>query len=237
MARRETINNKTHLFFDLDHTLWDFDKNSKLTLLELYDEFGIGVNGVSSDDFVATFYKINGQLWEQFNNGNKEKNFIRKHRFAMIFKELQISESIDYHKVQERYIERCPLKPHTLTNAINVLEQLKAYYNMSIITNGFEEIQHKKLTGSGLLPYFEHIITSTQAGTRKPDPAIFHHAMNLAGCTSKECIMIGDDPITDILGAQKVGIDQVYLNTKAKPCNPTPTFEIKNLNELLPLLV
>lgn len=226
-----------HILFDLDHTLWDFEKNATETLGELYETFQLKALGnFSVQEFCQTFHKINYRLWELHQLGDYDQTRLRADRFKMIFTELGVAEAHIPHAIKDEYLRLCPAKPHVFPAAHDVLAYLQARYQLHIVTNGFSDVQHIKLSSAGLTDYFTHIVTSDGAEFRKPNPAIFRHVLELIGAKASECIMVGDNLLTDIAGAQNANIDCIYFNPKKIPHEATTTYEIYNLNELKGIL-
>jgi putative hydrolase of the HAD superfamily len=234
---QQKIKGKEHLFFDLDHTLWDYETNSNETLSDLWNTYNLAGQGVNRDDFLRQFSVVNEKLWHRFHQGEIGKDTIRNDRFKQIFDGLDIGHVNFTGEIQEDYLAICPTKPHVIADAHGVLEALTAHYKMHIITNGFDEIQSTKLDQSGLAPYFDKVITSGKAGYQKPQPEIFLFALELTGATAATSIMIGDNPDSDIVGAHNAGIDQVFYNPDGLNCAIQPTAEITSLKALLELLI
>ncbi len=226
---------KKHLFFDLDHTLWDYHTCSNETLEELWQRYKLQQLGIPLAVFMDTFYQINDELWERFHDGLIDKNIIRKERFPAVFAALHIHDPAMAASMQTEYIHTCPTKPHLVPGARQLLDHLAGRYRLHIITNGFEEVQDIKLKSGGIAHYFEVIVTSAGAGAQKPQKEIFDFALQQAGAQRHESLMIGDNPVSDIAGAHRAGIDQVFYNPRALSCPVKPTLEIQHLNELLPL--
>ena len=207
------MNNCKHIFFDLDHTLWDFDKNSSLTFQQIFKENKINL---TFENFIATYQQINLQYWKLYREDKITKADLRYGRLNDTFKELNFSVS-DYliHKISEDYINYLANHNYLLEGAIEILDYLKPKYQLHIITNGFEEVQHKKMKRSKILDYFSTITTSESAGVKKPNPIIFETALKKAAATPKNSIMIGDNYEADILGAINFNLKTIYL-TKTK---------------------
>ncbi len=226
-----------HVFFDLDHTLWDYDTNAAEALGELHHKHQIwDKSGFSPEELHRTFLEVNDILWDDYNLAKIGRDDIRRNRFPMIYKKLgvpldHIPENIEY-----EYVNLCPTKSAIFPDAFQVLNTLAEDRVLHVITNGFDDIQFTKMESSGLRDYFEVIITSETAGYRKPDPRIFDLALSRAGAQKQESVMIGDNLISDIGGAREFGIDQVFFNPNSKSHNDSVTYEIKRLNELLELL-
>lgn len=221
------------VFFDLDHTLWDYDTNSKETLLELYRSHDLHSKGVHSfDDFFNTFKTVNFNLWEQFDRGLITSDVIRTERFKQCLEPFHAFEEKQCEALTNDYLAMCPMKCNLMPKTLETLDYLASHYNLTIITNGFDEIQQLKLTSGNLHRYFDHVITSQTAGHRKPAREIFEYALRLNNVQSHEAIMIGDNPITDIGGAQNAAIDAVLFNPEKLKYNITVDFEISSLHEL-----
>ena len=225
-----------HLFFDLDRTLYDFDANNRDTLSKLFHKYNIGdKGGISFDTFMDVYKPINLALWEQYKRGEISKETLNNRRFADTLKTCGLDNGIAGDFARD-YLEISPAQKRLLPGAIDTLKYLSESYDLHIITNGFEEVQYPKMERCGLTPFFRHIITSEQAGVQKPAPEIFEYALNLTGASSRESLMIGDDPFADIEGASLHGIDQAWLSADDKGCPVTPTYHITELKELLSIL-
>lgn len=201
------------LFFDLDHTLWDFEKNSRETLEELFYENTLDKHQLFDfDTFEIAYSQLNRQLWDLYNHNKITKQELRDRRFKDTFIQLGLEEKFHPADISRHYLERCPDKPHLFPGALEVLEDLYGQYPMSIITNGFPEAQFRKLQASGLEKFFDQVHISEHIGIAKPHPGIFEHALKHAGFSSSESLMIGDNLDTDIHGASRAGIDAVWFN-------------------------
>ncbi len=226
-----------HILFDLDHTLWDFEKNSTETLCELYETFQLmAIGNFSAEDFCQTFHKVNYQLWELHQLGDYEQSRLREDRFNIIFKELGVAETHVPPTIKDEYLRLCPSKPHVFPSTHDILEYLQDRYQLHIVTNGFSDVQYIKIKSAGLTDYFTHIITSDGAELRKPNPAIFRHLLELIAARASECIMVGDNLLTDVAGAQNADIDCIYFNPKKIPHETSTTYEIYQLSELKGIL-
>lgn len=226
-----------HLFFDLDHTLWDFDRNSAECIAEIYDTFRLAEVGIpSAEVFSQHFIAINRQLWADFDKNLIEHSYIRKHRFPMVLRALGIDESAIEADLNAEYLKLLPRKAHLLDAARDTLEYLNGRYVMHIITNGFAEIQAVKMSSSAIDHYFTHVITSETANAKKPDPRVFQYALAVSGTTVAESIMIGDNYEADILGAKSVGLDTLFYNPQGLVVEDKPTYDIRHWNELTAIL-
>ena len=226
-----------HLFFDLDHTLWDFKTNSRLTLSEIFENFDFNMLGSSDHtEFVKVYEKNNHQMWSEYRSGKMSKETLRTERFRKSMAQIGIKDRDLVEAVADYYVDHSPYKTALFPDAISVLTTLQEHYNLHIITNGFEEIQAIKMKESGLNQFFTTIITSEGAGTKKPHPAIFQYSLKQVGGSASESLMIGDNQLVDINGAAKVGIDGVFFNPEKEETIINPTYEITFLKQLLGFL-
>lgn len=226
-----------HLFFDLDHTLWDFDRNSAESISELYDTFGLAEKGVSSADaFSRAFIAVNRQLWAEYDQNRITHAYIREHRFPMVFRALGLVPDSLCTDLNAEYLRLLPQKTHLLDWAGEVLAYLQGRYTLHIITNGFAEIQARKLASSGIAHYFTHVITNGAIDAKKPDAAIFRHALALSQATAAESLMIGDNYEADICGGRSVGMDTLFYNPNNQVVPILPTYSIGHWRELTSIL-
>ena len=227
-----------HLFFDLDHTLWDFERNSSESLEEIYHRFSLANYGVNSiGQFTKSFLRINTELWNAFDQGTLHHSYIRENRFRMVFAELGISCPDIHEEIGELYLSTLPDKKHLLAGALDVLNYTKSVgYRMHIVSNGFSDIQAKKIASSQISQFFENVITFESANSKKPDPGIFAYAVEVTNSTKEECIMIGDNWVADIMGAKQFGLDTIYYNPAGLIFEEKPTFDIRHLDELKSIL-
>ena len=223
------INGITDVFFDLDHTLWDFDKNSGLTFEKIFKINNININ---VSEFLFHYEPINLKYWKLYREEKVEKNALRFNRLNDTF--LAINHQVEaelIYKLSDDYIKHLTTFNHLFDNAFEVLDYLSIYYNLHIITNGFDEVQHKKLTQSNIHKYFKTVTNSEMAGVKKPNPKIFDFALQLANTHAKQSVMIGDSYEADILGAQNIGMDVVFFDIK----NTVLDADIKIINNLIEL--
>jgi len=226
-------NTYKHIFFDLDHTLWDHQRNADETLSELFVLFEMEKLGTFTvDQFSQVFHKINHELWHHYHLGAVDQTFIREQRFKRVLSDLKVEEFKYWEDLGREYLFRCPRKSNLMPYTIEVLDYLKPRYPMTIITNGFDEIQDVKMNHSGIQGYFQRVITSELAGWLKPHRGIFDFALKQSGVAAGETIMIGDNPVTDISGARDAGIDQVYYNSRDTEHATDSTYTIGDLQEL-----
>ncbi len=227
-----------HVFFDLDHTLWDFETNAVSTLQELYAEHGLEKRGIPSfGEFYASYSVINDKLWDRFRKGFINRNDLRTKRFSMTFLEFKVCDDKLCDAIGKRFLEVLPTKTALFPHAVEVLDYLQdKSYPIHLITNGFEETQLRKLRHAGIESYFTCIVTSESAGSLKPHRGIFDFALQQVNATSAESIMVGDTLEVDILGAKEVGMDQVYFNPRTPAVSFQPTYTIQHLKELTDIL-
>lgn len=223
-----------HIFFDLDHTIWDFDRNAKETLLELYEVHQLKTLGLhSADEFIERYTENNHQLWAKYHLGEINKETLRAERFRKTFLEMGVKPDLVPHQFEDDYVNTSPTKTNLFEGAEQVLAYLQQKYTLHIISNGFKETTLTKMRVSGLNPYFTNIIISEDVGVNKPNPTIFQYALDKAGAQKEESIMIGDSLEADIRGAQDFGIKAIFFN----PLNITQPddveWQINHLNELL----
>jgi len=221
------IDNIKHVFFDLDHTLWDFDKNSALTFKKIFDLHQVNVDITS---FLKVYEPINLKYWKLYREEQIDKASLRYGRLKDAFNALSYSvEDELIHLLSVDYIENLTSFNHLFEGTVDLLNYLHHKYELHVITNGFEEVQLRKMTSSNISHYFKTITNSEMAGVKKPNPIIFHHALKVANAKPNESIMIGDNYEADILGALNVGYDVIFFNYN----NENIDFKIKQVKGLL----
>lgn len=223
-----------HLFFDLDHTLWDFDANSRHTLHEMYQSLDLAQKGVHDFDlFHKNYLAHNEKLWERYRNGYINVDELRVKRMWRTLLDFKIGDEALAQQMSVEFLDKLPTRTLVFPDTFEVLDYLvDKGYILHLITNGFEETQHSKLKHSGLAKYFKEVITSEGSNSLKPKKEIFDYAMSLAGCTAEQCIMIGDSIEVDIQGAMNAGMDQVFMNHLCVDCNIQPTYIVRSMKEL-----
>ncbi|MCS6968242.1 MAG: YjjG family noncanonical pyrimidine nucleotidase [Cytophagales bacterium] len=221
-----------HIFFDLDHTLWDFERNSSETLAELYEHYQLHQYGsFSVQEFTQTFHQVNQRLWSLYNRNIIDQHTLRHERFRYIWEALG-AFGLPPSGLAEDYSAICPTKPHLLPHARETLDYLTTRYRLHIITNGFHDIQQIKIRSAGIAHYFETVTTSQNAGAKKPQQAIFHYALARIGAAARQAIMVGDNLETDITGAKSSGLDAIFYNPGQIAHQEQVTLEIRCLSEL-----
>ena len=207
------MKNFKHLFFDLDRTLWDFEKNSYEELTLIYDRNNLHQRGISlKEEFIKVYKGINDECWNLYRNNQMSKEVLRSERFNRTLFYFGITDHLLSEEIGNQYVENSPNRTALIDGTIELLDYLNEKYQMHIITNGFEEVQFKKLKNSGLINYFNKVITSEAAGFKKPNPIIFEYALKKASAKVSESVMIGDDLLADITGGIDAGIECIYFN-------------------------
>lgn len=225
-----------HLFFDLDHTLWDFRANSRETLRDLFTEERLAARGVpDADAFIAVYEEINHKLWAEHGAGRMPKEVMRVLRFRSALQRFGVVDGRLPGRLSQEYLARCPLKPLLMPGALELLDALHGRYRMHIITNGFDEVQHLKLATSGIADRFDLVLTSERAGAAKPHAAVFERALERTGAKAAESLMIGDNADTDMLGARNAGWDHAHYHAETEP-DPMATYRFGHHDELRRLL-
>lgn len=201
----------TDIFFDLDHTLWDFEKNSALTFKLIFDRLDLPVN---TEDFLYHYTPINHAYWKLYREDKITQEELRTNRLTHTFRAIDYVMNPSQIKViSDLYITHLSTFPHLFDGAHELLKNLKKEYRLHVITNGFEQVQQFKIENSGLQPYFENTITAEKVGYKKPHPKIFHTALALANTTNKNALMIGDSLEADVEGALNVGMQAIHFNS------------------------
>lgn len=223
-----------HLFFDLDHTLWDFDANAKLTLHELYHGQELEARGVHDFDLFHKNYILhNNHLWEKYRNGYMKVDELRWKRMALTLLDFKIGDEALARDLGDRFLDLLPSRTLLFPFTVEILEYLtEKSYDLHLITNGFEKTQHSKLKHSGIDKYFKEVITSEASNSLKPKKEIFEYAFAKTNSEPRQSIMIGDSIDADIQGAINAGIDQVYVNHTGESIVIRPTYTIYSLEEL-----
>jgi len=223
-----------HIFFDLDHTIWDFDRNAQETLLELYEVYQLQTLGLTcSTAFIERYTENNHRLWQKYHLGEITKETLRQERFRNTFLELGIKPEHVPHQFEEDYVRISPTKTNLFEGAVKVLAYLQQKYQLHIISNGFKETTLTKMHLSGLNPYFTQVIISEDVGVNKPNKLIFEHALDKASAIKQESIMIGDSLEADIRGAQDFGMKAIFFNPLKVEQPADVAWQIHSLEELL----
>lgn len=228
------MNNKyKHIFFDLDRTLWDFETSANQAFEIIFDEYDLGNRGVESVNHFHNTYSIhNERLWDLYRVGKIAKEELRGKRFHLTLLDYGIDDNEMAENIGLDYTTISPTLVNLFPNAIEILDYLYPKYQLHIITNGFSEVQDVKLKTSGMDKYFDKVITSEEAGFKKPDTKIFSFALIKTNAEIGESVMIGDDYEVDIMGARNFGMDQVFFNPSKLNNQNGCSFEVSNLIDL-----
>ncbi|MFD2915395.1 YjjG family noncanonical pyrimidine nucleotidase [Psychroserpens luteus] len=212
------LNGIKHIFFDLDHTLWDFDKNSALTFEKIFKVHDLDLD---TSVFLEVYEPINLNYWKLYREEKIDKESLRYKRLKDAFDAVGFKVSDDIiNQLSEDYITYLTTFNHLFDGTVDLLNYLQPVYDLHIITNGFEEAQQRKMDNASISHFFKTITNSETAGVKKPNPIIFNHALQASNANPNDSIMIGDNYEADILGAIDVGLDVIlfnYHNYNAEP--------------------
>lgn len=224
----------THLFFDLDHTLWDFETNSKQTMSELFLTYNLHQTVTADfEAFFSAYSHHNKRLWHRYHHGFIKQEELKWKRMWHTLLDFKIGDEKLSRQLSESFLEILPGKTGLFPHTIEILEYLKNKdYQLHLITNGFEKVQWRKLENAQLSGYFRSVITSELACCLKPHKDIFDFAIGRAGCCYEESLMLGDNIDADIIGAMQAGMDTVFVNHINEPITIKPTYIIYHLKEL-----
>lgn len=226
----------THIFFDLDHTLWDYDYNARKVLSDIYEQFSLQkVLTCSLDGFISTFFKINAELWHYYNSGQISRDDIRVMRFLKVFKACGSKDELLAAEISTSFLYHCPRQTRLMPDADILLNYLQKKYQLSIITNGFEEVQAIKMRSAGLEKYFNYVFTSETTGHRKPEAELFYHALEITKGEKSMSLMIGDNHYTDVMGAVNAGITPLFYNPTGRKKSDCE-LQVTHLSELMKIL-
>lgn len=223
-----------HLFFDLDHTLWDFEANAKETLYDLAVAHKLEQKGVYSfDSFFNQYSYHNNKLWDRYTKGFIKQEELRWKRMWLALLDFKIADEALARQMSGEFLQILPTKKNLFPYTVEILTYLRnKNYVLHLITNGFDAVQHSKLASSNLKPFFTEVITSENSNSLKPNREIFEFAMKRCNTNADECIMIGDNLDADIAGAMNAGLDTVFVNHLCIDAHVEPTYIIHHLQEL-----
>ena len=205
----------TDIFFDLDHTLWDFEKNSALTFEKIFDELNIDL---SLNDFLEAYHGINHYYWKLYRENKISQEELRTTRLIKTFQSIGYDfDPTNITMISDLYILQLSTFSNLFEGAISLLKGLRKKYQLHVITNGFEAVQQHKIKNSGLHFYFENIFTAEKVGYKKPNPIIFEYALDQTNTLAKNSLMIGDSLEADILGAINCGMKAIHFNSHNEP--------------------
>ncbi|MCQ2975872.1 MAG: YjjG family noncanonical pyrimidine nucleotidase [Bacteroidales bacterium] len=226
-----------NLFFDWDNTIWDFSANSKLSLIECYEKFNLNQYFGAIENFLPIYYEVNDGLWAQYRQNIITKDYLIKTRFNETFKRFGLDNYELSMQVNDAYLDFTTYKKELVEGAEQTLKTLKDLgYKLYVITNGFLEVQKRKMRNSGIEHLFEASIISDEAGALKPSKQFFDYAFKTTGVSPNETLVIGDDIEADIAGAIEYGLKCVFFNRKGVDCKYKVDAEIKRLEELINII-
>lgn len=225
-----------NIFFDLDHTIWDYERNAVETLKELHNTFDLSKYNHDIEQFCAQFLTINDEMWILYRENKISRDELNFNRFALLIPELKEDKQL-INKICDFYLEEVAKKPHLIGGAKEILDYLtQKRYNLYIVTNGHTKMQEQKIASSNIGHYFKKIYTSEHVGAKKPSKAYFEYAIKSSNAIKRESIVIGDSYEADILGAKAFGLDQIFYNPLQIKVPIKPTFEIRGIIELKAIL-
>ncbi len=222
-----------NIFFDLDHTIWDFDANAEETLRELYQIYQIRfLSHRSEQDFLDIYVRNNNEMWKHYRQNKITKDVLRSKRFVDTFREMEVDEEEIPHNIWEKYLEICPTKTILMPGARETLDYLAGKYELHLITNGFAEVQRRKLVHSNLGKYFQSLTISEEVGVQKPHPLVFETALKNAKSSLKTSHYVGDNLEADIKGAINSGWKAYWINNKNESFGHEDCIELNGLGHL-----
>jgi putative hydrolase of the HAD superfamily len=225
-----------HIFFDLDRTLWDFNKNSSETLADIVKVYKLDNSISGIDEFILYFHLYNDRLWDNYKEGKIRKQLLRQERFRLLLNRYKITDKSLVERISQYYLNTAPTKTALIEDSAEILEYLALKYKLYVISNGFYDVQLTKILNSGISKYFLKVFTSDRIGYAKPDKRIYEYAVRSVNAHKEDCLMVGDDMKNDIVGAANAGLDQVFFNPDNSLQSTQPTYEIKRLSDLKELL-
>ena len=226
-----------HIFFDLDRTLWDFDAAAEVAFERIYDQYHLKDLGIpNAHEFHEVYHPLNEKLWELYRANQITKDDLNRTRFLKPLEHYGIHDVELADHLSEDYVYWSPRIVRLVPGTMELLDYLKPQYHLHLITNGFQEVQHTKLNGSGMEPYFETLTVSEEVGVKKPNPEIFQYALKKAGATPEESLMIGDEMEVDIDGARAAGMDQLFFNPSGVEADGEHTYEVRSLLDIKKIL-
>lgn len=230
------------LFIDLDDTLWATQENNKAALEELYIAHNWSRGYASFEELFNRYYPNNEQLWHEYREGRISKHELTIRRFSFFLEPFCDASEEEILQINDEFLERTACKSGVIEGAHELLEYLHGLYKIVIVSNGFIEVQHRKMESAGLTPYLDYVVLSEDAGVSKPAKGIMEYALNISNSRRSETLFIGDSWEADIRAAQNVGIPSIWFNPDQKepprPLDefPYPIYEVAKLQEIIPLL-
>lgn len=226
-----------NLFIDLDDTLWDTYHNNKECLEEIYADYNLGRHYESFEAFYDIYMPNNNELWAKYRRHEIDRQTLIVERFRFVLRPMGIEDVATILLINNDFLQRTATKTRLIPGSVELLDYLRPSYRMFILSNGFREVQFKKLTNSGLAPYFERMVLSEDAGIQKPHKEIFDFALKNTNSRRTESLMIGDSWDADIVGAKNSKMDHIWLNPENIPAKDfEPTYTVKSLAEIKEIL-
>lgn len=226
-----------HLFFDFDHTLWDFETNSRQALTKLYYEFNLRQFNIQSPEhFIDTYLPINYQLWADYRDGKIDAPTVKLKRFKDTLQQFGVVDLDFVKQVKAFYLNELPLGGALMPTVIDTLTTLQEHYTLHVVTNGFKAVTAEKMKHCQIGHFFQSVLSAEEVGVLKPNPLVFEMALSNNNANVQHSLYIGDNIIADVQGARGVGMDQVFFNPEQTAHAEQPTYEIKLMSELLNFL-
>ena len=224
----------THLLFDLDHTLWDYDRNASEALTEIFHSHNLQQHDLALPAFLEAYFTSNAHMWQLYSQGGISREDLRERRFTLLWQQLGLPTHSLPPTLSADFLRICPSKPHLLPGVMQALTRFKEMgFQLHIITNGFNDSQHQKMKAAGIHHFFTQITTSESCGAKKPDPAIFEYTLAQISAMPSQCLMVGDNTDSDVAGALAAGIHVAHYC----PAGPVPgcraTVSVANFDALL----
>ncbi len=234
----------TDIFLDFDDTLYATRSNAQIALGEVYEHFGLERYFEHPEDFFAPYWQTNDELWRQYALGQINRDYLIVERFR---RPLALGKHDDGTHLQptpeqclqvsDAFLDFCSSKPGLVEGAQELVSYLRnRHYRLHMCSNGFHEVQYRKLRACGLANSFDTVILSEDAGANKPDRRFFDYALSTTGANKKHTIMIGDNAVTDIGGAADYGLDTLFFNPKKISAEIKATYEVCALKEIMEIL-
>ena len=227
------------LFIDFDDTLYDTYGNAVIALRETFEAFQLERWYADPQVFYDAYWAANIDLWSRYSRGEITRPFLIVERFRRplsVGDGLPVTESLCL-EMSDRFLEFCSSKPGVVEGAHELMDYLRQRgYRMHMTSNGFHEVQYKKLAACGLRDYFDTIILSEDAGVNKPSPQYFDYALKVSGARRETTLMIGDNLNTDIVGAHNAGLDTILFNRWGVEPSDVPTHTVNRLLDIKTIL-
>lgn len=228
-----------HVFFDLDHTIWDFETNAREAMELLFTDLALEQKlGVTFPKFHQAYIHHNHIMWDRYQKGFISREDLKWKRMWRTLLDFKLADEALARRMAEGFLEILPTRKNLFPYTLEILDYLQQKgYELHLITNGFEKTQHSKIQNAAIHHYFRHVITSEASNSMKPQKEIFEFALQLAGCTHSEAIMVGDNLDADVAGALNAGLHAVYVDHLGVDAGDVvPTFTIRHLQELETIL-